>query len=183
LNRGWPAEEVFEICPHEHQYHKYFEYNDKKMTIKAWCKELQLKYTTIMMRIKSGWTIEEALELIPRKKRRKTIMKKIYIITTLRRKYEVMTHGPHKGKRKLILKQSRAIGWYDNLDDAEDAVLDNDTISEDGYYGWAVIEKATPGIYPIIEKEWWYKWNSETKRYFFNKKPVELKLVVGFGIG
>lgn len=36
--------------------------NDKTQTLAQWCKELNLKYTTVLMRIKRGWSYEEALE-------------------------------------------------------------------------------------------------------------------------
>ena len=42
--------------------------NGEKKTLSEWCEELQLNYKTVKTRMHRGWTIEEALELVPRKK-------------------------------------------------------------------------------------------------------------------
>lgn len=42
--------------------------NGEKKTLSEWCEELQLNYKTVKSRIHRSWTIEEALELVPRKK-------------------------------------------------------------------------------------------------------------------
>jgi len=58
LYRGWPIEEVFGFTEHVHKHYKYFTWNNMTLTMKDWCRQLNLKYTTIMMRIRSGRTPE-----------------------------------------------------------------------------------------------------------------------------
>lgn len=44
------------------------EINGKSAALSYWCDFYNKKYVTVYSRLKSGWTIEEALELVPRKK-------------------------------------------------------------------------------------------------------------------
>lgn len=45
-----------------------YEVNGKSAALSYWCDFYSKKYATVYSRLKSGWTIEEALELVPRKK-------------------------------------------------------------------------------------------------------------------
>lgn len=46
----------------------YVEYDGEKRSLMEWCEIYQVKYHKVKERLRLGWTIEEALELVPRKK-------------------------------------------------------------------------------------------------------------------
>lgn len=48
--------------------------NGKKQTLKQWCEELNIRYSTINGRLQRGWSVEEAFEIIPHIKK-KVVMK------------------------------------------------------------------------------------------------------------
>ena len=46
----------------------YFQWENKKQSVKMWCRELNINSDKVYKRIENGWSIKEALELIERKK-------------------------------------------------------------------------------------------------------------------
>lgn len=53
---------------------KYFTYNGKTQNLTDWCKELNLKYYTVLCRIRAGWNFEKAILEPVKKGRDKTSM-------------------------------------------------------------------------------------------------------------
>jgi len=57
----------------------------------------------------------------------------------------------------------RTVGFFETFEEAEQRILSNCCdIYEAGYYPYAVIEAANPGIYPIVDDTitQYYKWNN-----------------------
>lgn len=81
------------------------------------------------------------------------------------------------------LKESneRTIGFFATLEDAEFILKECvETINEDSYYNYCVVEELEFGLYPLGLSRWFYKFNMETGIYESIEEPEELKCVVGF---
>lgn len=79
---------------------------------------------------------------------------------------------------------TRTVGWYSSKKDAEDCVLNNyGDIHEDGCYQYATIEEVHEGLYPFVEKSWWFKWNKEKGGYQPIDKPGAYCHMSNFSIG
>lgn len=78
---------------------------------------------------------------------------------------------------------ARVFGYFTTLQDAKDAVRQNYGDLHECYYKYLVIEEAAPGIHPMIEKEWWYQWNSRDDRWTKCKKPKAVSNVFNFSVG
>jgi hypothetical protein len=84
--------------------------------------------------------------------------------------------------------QSRAWGWYETKERAEEAVRSeyNNNIFEDGSYKYALIEETPVGIGSYSRAIWWYKVELGAGGYLItalDKSPPEWEYVVGFGLG
>jgi len=86
--------------------------------------------------------------------------------------------------RHALSAGSRAVGYYNTLDEAIERVVSNVMdINESGYYFYAVIEELLPGVYCYPRKEYWYKWEKEINTYIPCEKPQRFKQVVGWSLG
>ena len=95
---------------------------------------------------------------------------KIYTVTTV---------------RGALAAGSRAVGYYETFEEAEDVVINNILdICEEGYYHYAVIEEVEPGIYTIPRTEIWYRWDREKGQYInLPEKPERFKQVAAWSLG
>ena len=77
----------------------------------------------------------------------------------------------------------RVVGYYTDLETAKQCVEENwGDIYEDGYYHYAVIEDAEPGLYKTcMSKPLFYNWKDG--KYTKIKRPKALKNNFGFTIG
>lgn len=82
----------------------------------------------------------------------------MYFITTFT-KYEITKNGfPDCGS-------PRTVGYYINKEDAINTVLENRCDLWETIYTYAVVERLEPGLYPLAEERWFFKWNMETMQY------------------
>lgn len=96
-------------------------------------------------------------------------VKPIYTITTV---------------RGALQAGSRAVGFFHNVEEAEEALKKNIMdINECGYYPFAVIESVSPGIYMYPRDEFWYKFNRKTEEYEPCEKPERFKQIIGWSLG
>lgn len=79
-------------------------------------------------------------------------------------------------------RDQRTVGWFSKRQDAINVVKDNICDIWEFSYDWVVIEKIPESLYPIITKEWWYKWNHEEKRYLKCSKPKLFHNLLGCSI-
>ena len=81
-------------------------------------------------------------------------------------------------------RDSRNVGWYNDLQEADKVLLNNyGDVYEDGYYPYAIIEQVPQGLYPICETALFYRWDKDKKRYIQIEKPEELKHIINYSIG
>jgi hypothetical protein len=107
-------------------------------------------------------------------------MDPIYLVTT------VHIGDPVCQNDFLVLKRKRRVGWYPTFEEAVRAVTSNVCdIYEMGHYDHCFIEEVEPGVYPICEHIWFFKWEGdfETGRYLPVDRPEGLESIVNFGIG
>ena len=105
-------------------------------------------------------------------------MKNIYTVCTI----SIESQDPELTKDGYF--STRTVGWFSSKKDAEECVLNNyGDIYEDGCYQYATIEEAHEGLYPYIEKSWWFKWDREKGGYQPIKKPEAYKHMCNFSIG
>ncbi len=74
---------------------------------------------------------------------------------------------------------TRCIGFYELLKDARNTVK-KCSLSEGGFYQYAVIEQFGQGWYPNTLFEEWYDLRKRVKKI---SKPKRYKIISGFGIG
>lgn len=87
-------------------------------------------------------------------------------------------------QRPALYAGHRCVGYYEDLKDAEECVINNDCdISEEGYYRYAIIEEIEPGLYTFPRKEFWYRWDGRDKKYHPCEKPKQFKNTAGWGMG
>jgi hypothetical protein len=102
----------------------------------------------------------------------------IFVVTTMQIKDENLNSN------KFFDNKSRSVGWFNLFKDAEYCVINNACdIYECGTYNYVVIEECTEGFYCCTQKETWYIWNKEIKKYERCEKPPCYKCVISFGIG
>jgi len=77
----------------------------------------------------------------------------------------------------------RCWGFYDNFDDADQAIRGNFTDMWETIYDFAVIEEYLPGISGYNFNRWFYKYNIEQDIYEPIDEPLGLKHYVGFAMG
>lgn len=76
---------------------------------------------------------------------------------------------------------TRTIGFFETFEDADLTVREcSETINEDNYFKYCIIEEVGFGLYKYGENRWFYKLNFETMIYELIDVPEELKCVVGF---
>lgn len=100
-------------------------------------------------------------------------MNSIFTVTTIEKLTPVDAIG-----------NSRCVGWFETELDAREVVENNYGDIWEYSYQYAVIEKMAIGLYPHPEKEIWYEWDNDRKRYIeLPEKPDAAKNMVNFGIG
>ena len=100
-------------------------------------------------------------------------MNKIYIITV----YERMEKEEGKIPKLLYLTN---IGWYDDFDEAEEAVKTNKCDIWETCYNYAIISEVSRGLYGSYGNEHFYKYNMEEERFEEMERPHELRHMTGF---
>ena len=101
-------------------------------------------------------------------------MKKIYFVATFR---DYDNSPIYCG-----LKGGRTVGYFETLEEAKRCVEENwGDIYEDGYYKYAVIEGAEPGLYPTCLDTKFYKWKDGSYKRI--RRPKKLKNICNFTIG
>lgn len=87
-------------------------------------------------------------------------------------------------KNSLMPGGTRAVGYYETLEEAQEAVNDNNCdINEDEYYPYAVIEKVDSGIFTFPREEWWYHWNNIKEGYVQIVKPDKFARICLWSLG
>jgi len=83
-------------------------------------------------------------------------------------------------------KNKRVWGWYADLYEAEEAVINNITdMNEAGYYPHILIEEVEEGILPIttVDKQRWYQFDEEDENYHKCEQPEEYKKILNWAMG
>jgi len=102
----------------------------------------------------------------------------IYTVTT----FEHPTRRLGRNDHTYDWRESRTVGWFSTLAEAEHIVTHNACdINEDGYYPYAVIQPTEEGPYSLNWDSYWYEWNGE--QYVPCEKPEEFKQTINFGMG
>ena len=96
---------------------------------------------------------------------------KIYLVATIR---DIDVEGT---------RGSRTVGYFETPEDARKCIEENwGDIYENGYYKYAVIEDAEPGLYSTAESSpIFFKWKDGGFKEI--ERPVELQHIFGFTIG
>jgi len=79
------------------------------------------------------------------------------------------------------LFSSRCFGFYSNLNEAKEAIEKDVGSLHEGLYEFLVIEEIHPGIFPHVEKEFWFEWKDE--KWISSNKPEELQGTINFSLG
>ena len=95
-------------------------------------------------------------------------MDKIYTVTGIAYNYSF--------KEKLV----RCFGWYPTCKDAEDGIIKNNILDENGFYKWIVIEEFFSGLFNLA-KERWYLYDND--KYIKIDKPEIFKPIISWGMG
>lgn len=77
---------------------------------------------------------------------------------------------------------TRTFGYFLELKEAKEAVLENRCDIHELYYGYVVIEEFEEGIHQAPKNEYWYNWRHD-KGYVKCKKPDKLQDTFCFGMG
>lgn len=77
----------------------------------------------------------------------------------------------------------RCVGWFDCFEEADCAVRNNFSNTQDDTYNYAIIEKMGPGILTVDLERVVYKWNEEKRSYEKITTPPELEHICNFGMG
>lgn len=106
-------------------------------------------------------------------------MDKIYTVTTL------YIQSPGRCLNVELpdrIARSRLVAWFPKPGRAREVVMGNEgDIYECGHYNYCVIEEVQPGLYPHVDREFWFQWRD--KGYVQISKPKWLKNSINFGIG
>jgi hypothetical protein len=79
-------------------------------------------------------------------------MKHIYAVVTIKKDHS----------------DQRVVGWFPTKERAEKIVLGNyGDIYECGWYPFVVIEEVYPGLYPVVETKFWFKWYKRSNTNMF----------------
>jgi hypothetical protein len=105
----------------------------------------------------------------------------MYFITTI----EHLPQGDY-----MEMGDTRCIGYYNNFEKAEEAVINNYCDIWETCYNYCVIEKIPEGLYQYAvgskyadNDRWFYKYNKETNQYNFIEEPIEFEHLCGLAIG
>lgn len=99
-----------------------------------------------------------------------TMLEAIYTVTTLHFRDQQFGSSP------------RTVGWFVDLETATQCILQNWGDINETSYDHAVIERVTPGLYAIDDRqEKWFEW--QDGRYVASEKPERLIGTVFFSMG
>lgn len=96
--------------------------------------------------------------------------------------YFVVTIAPAKPPDTEIFN-IKVVGVFSILDKAEYIIKNNVCYIGKKHNNMIVIEEIKTGLYPAIENQIWYEFNTKTKKYERTKKPDYMKMYGGFSIG
>ena len=74
-NMNWSIEEALELTPRQQHKGRIFEIDGEKMNISDLSKKYNIKASKISDRLRAGWTLNEAIEIIPRPRKRNNTKK------------------------------------------------------------------------------------------------------------
>jgi hypothetical protein len=77
----------------------------------------------------------------------------------------------------------KCVGYVSKFETAEDIVLNNYNDLWQNYYDRCMIEYIEEGIYPKIQKRWFYKYNDDEDGYIQIDEPEMFEHRCSFGIG
>ena len=77
----------------------------------------------------------------------------------------------------------RTFGYKETLEAAEKALNENWCDMREYLYEYAVVENFTPGIHPIAEEEYWFKWDEQKMGFFRIDKPDCTRNICNFALG
>lgn len=77
----------------------------------------------------------------------------------------------------------RTFGYYDNFEDADKALRHNYCDMHEYLYRYAVIEKVEPGIHPIAEERWFYRYDEENDGFYHISEPEEFEHYINIALG
>ena len=80
-------------------------------------------------------------------------------------------------------KGARCFGYRTEFNVAEQLVLNNVCDINETIYDYVVIEKIGEGIHPIVENEWFYKFDYEKGVYESIEKPKETEHFCNYALG
>lgn len=109
-------------------------------------------------------------------------MTAIYTVTM----FQKISHNPYfKDTSKYIPEfgERRCVGWYDNFQEADNAVTNNFSNMRQDIYDYAIVEKIDSGILLVDIDRVVYKWDKNKEQYIAIETPVELEKSRNFGIG
>ena len=104
----------------------------------------------------------------------------MYFITTI----EHLPKGDY-----LSMGDCRCVGYYNDFNKSEEAVINNYCNIWETIYDYCVIESILEGLYQYAhgikygEDRWFYKFNKENKKYEKINEPIEFEHVCGLAIG
>lgn len=81
---------------------------------------------------------------------------------------------------------TRCVGFYYDMESAEEAVIENRCDIFECLYDYAVIEQTPQGVYGTSSSEykrWFYKYDHDNNKYVPIEEPECVKHIYGFGIG
>lgn len=109
-------------------------------------------------------------------------MKAIFVVTVFQKiDHEPLPNDPSKYLPSF--GDRRCVGWFDNFQEADCAVINNFSNMHNDFYEYAIIEKMESGILTVDIDRVVYKWNSKKSQYEAIDTPVELSKSSNFGIG
>ena len=109
-------------------------------------------------------------------------MKVIYTVTVFQKiDREPLVNNPSKYFPSF--GERRCVGWFDNFDEANNAVENNFSNIHEDMYNYAIIEKMESGLLmPDLDRTV-YKWDKNTEKFVRIDTPIELSKSSNFGIG
>lgn len=77
----------------------------------------------------------------------------------------------------------RCFGYYNSLERAERAVVNNACDMWEYLYDYAVIEKVEEGVFPLSFERWFYKFNAREGKFERIPEPKSMGVYINIGIG
>lgn len=83
----------------------------------------------------------------------------------------------------LDMGASRTFGFKETFEDAECALNYNACDMWEYLYDYAIVEEINPGIHPIAENRWFYKYDRKKNGFFRMEEPEEFKHYCNIALG